>query len=423
MKKTVVSLFCGAGGCSRGFEQAGYEVLYAIDSDPSAVRTYSTNFPKTPVCCEDIRDINFVSLMKRLKLSPNELDFLIGGPPCQGFSTAGTRLANDSRNTLLMSYSEAIGVFRPKWFLMENVEGLLTAKNGEYLSDILKTFMALGYHVRIEKIYAHEHGVPQRRKRVMILGNCLGLSFNFPEPTAILKGSIFRSSDRTLRHAIGQLPPAVCCSDNILQYRQTRDNEFEKYLRGHSQHITEHSFPSQNPTQFRRISMLKPGQTMKDLPEELQHESFKKRANRRVMDGTPTEKRGGAPSGIKRLYYDEPCLTITGAAIRELIHPEENRPLTIRECARIQTFPDDFIFCGNTSEKIRQIGNAIPPLLAYIFARKIKDEYGFDGSSEGPGVLISYKITKAEAMSPALKRTSALLYALLSQHKQKCFDL
>ena len=163
---------------------------------------------------------------------------------------------------------------------------------------------------------------------------------------------------------------------------------------------------------------LKPGQTMKDLPEHLQHLSFKRRASRRVMDGTPTEKRGGAPAGLKRLLAAEPSLTITGAATREFIHPAQDRPLTIRECARIQTFPDDFDFSGTASQKIRQIGNAIPPLLAEIFATHIRDTYGFESqSSRHQGKLLGFSLTKANAMSPALKHTYNLLHSLMARRE------
>jgi DNA (cytosine-5)-methyltransferase 1 len=137
------------------------------------------------------------------------------------------------------------------------------------------------------------------------------------------------------------------------------------------------------------------------------------------MDGTPTEKRGGAPSGLKRLIANEPCLTITGAATREFIHPTVDRPLTIRECARIQTFPDNFEFCGTATQKIQQIGNAIPPMLAEIFAEHINEEYGFTsmGGNSG-GALIGFTLTKANAMSPALASTQDLLRTLISKQGQ-----
>src|SRR5690606_27673225 len=176
--------------------------------------------------------------------------------------------------------------------------------------------------------------------------------------------------------------------------------------------LTDHVSPKLDDLQLSRISILGEGQTMKDLPDDLQHPSFKKRANRRVMDGTPSEKRGGAPSGLKRLRSGEPCLTITGAAIREFVHPHENRYLTIRECARIQSFPDDFKFYGSTSQKIQQIGNAIPPFLAEIFANHIQ-EIGFncDGNDKS-GRLLGFKLSKSDGLSPALCQTQEMLSSL-----------
>jgi DNA (cytosine-5)-methyltransferase 1 len=418
MSNTVLSLFCGAGGCSLGFEQAGYKVLFATDFDKAASETYTANFKRTRFIKDDINNLNFSSILSACKVSPGEIDILIGGPPCQGFSTAGLRFWEDPRNNLLKSYVNALKFIKPKWFLMENVEGLLTAKNGEYVHEAVKAFVSLGYAVRVEKVYAHEYGIPQRRKRVLIIGNRIGIDFKFPEPTILLKGRIFRNSNVTLQHTIGSLPGASNDQKAEIHYETEVSNQLEDYLRGSSQIITDHSYPKQSPMQRDRIRCLKSGQTMKDLPAHLQHESFNKRANRRVMDGTPTGKRGGSPSGLKRLIYDEPCLTITGAATREFIHPIYDRPLTIRECARIQTFPDDFKFSGSTSEKIQQIGNAIPPLIARIFAEHIRDGYGFIGQTTQKGRFISYSVTKAEAMSPALKKTCMLLDGVLNNFSQ-----
>lgn len=419
MQPTAISLFCGAGGCSLGFKQAGYSILYATDKDKAAVSTYKKNFAETPCQAEDIDDIDFFELQKKLNIKSGELDILIGGPPCQGFSTAGARFWDDPRNHLLKSYVRALENIKPKWFLMENVEGLLTSNKGKYVYEAVKAFISLGYRVRVEKIYSQEFGVPQRRKRVLVIGNRLGMDFNMPEPTLKVSGQIFRNSDVTLLHAIGKLPNASTNKDEVLQHNKNIDDDFEAILRGNSNVVSDHYYKEITGIQLERISSLKGGQTMKDLPEYLQHESFKKRANRRVADGTPTEKRGGAPSGLKRLKYEEPCLTITGAATRELIHPEENRPLTIRESARIQTFPDSFEFMGNASQKIQQIGNAIPPMLARIFAEHIKDDYGFNRVDEVEGSLIGYELTKANAMSPALKNTDTLLSKLADISFQK----
>ncbi|MCF6337451.1 MAG: DNA cytosine methyltransferase [Gammaproteobacteria bacterium] len=420
MKPTAISLFCGAGGCSLGFKQAGYSILYANDKDVAAVETYKKNFPDTLCSHEDIDNLDFNEIMMTVDLRPGELDILVGGPPCQGFSTAGARFWDDPRNYLLKSYIRALKTINPKWFIMENVEGLLTSNEGKYVFEAASAFTELGYDIRIEKIYSQEYGVPQRRKRVLIVGNRLGHDFKMPEPTLNVSGQIFRNSDVTISHAINSLPSAASDKFQVLKPLDVLPvDNFDLLLRGNSAEITDHYFPEIKGIQLERIIALKPGQTMKDLPLRLQHESFKKRANRRVADGTPTEKRGGAPSGLKKLHANEPCLTITGAATRELIHPVEDRPLTIRESARIQTFPDTFNFCGNASQKIQQIGNAIPPLLARIFAEHIKDDYDFNAKAISSGKMLGFLLTKANAMSPALKRTELLLGGLLNNNKDQ----
>ncbi|WP_062568685.1 DNA cytosine methyltransferase [Pseudoalteromonas arabiensis] len=424
---TAISLFCGAGGCSLGFKQAGYKILMATDIDKAAIETYKLNFPETDTLLKNIDDIDFNEVMVNYDLKEGELDFLIGGPPCQGFSTAGTRFWDDPRNHLLKSYINALKIMKPKWFMMENVEGLLTSNKGIYVTEAVKAFTELGYKVRVEKVYSQEYGVPQRRKRVIVLGNSLGMDFSMPKPTAKVTGQIFRNSDVTLQNAIESLPDASPKRNHtvVAQNFVPRD-EFDSYLRAKTEEITEHFFTPLKGIQLERVSALRSGQTMKDLPEHLQHESFKKRANRRVADGTPTEKRGGAPSGMKRLHSNEPCLTITGAATRELIHPFHDRPLTIREAARVQTFPDNFLFFGNSSQKIQQIGNAIPPILARTIAIHVEQKYGFTNKSNSKkGELLGFALTKAGAMSPALKKTNELLASLMSnrESKQKEFIL
>lgn len=400
-KPRCFSLFSGAGGCSLGFAKAGFKVLLAIDSDKPSCETYAANFPETEVRMADVTSIDWSELLREFKLQPGDLEILIGGPPCQGFSTAGKRFWDDSRNHLLKSYVEALRTIRPKWFLMENVEGLLTTKKGEYLLHAVEALVSLGYQVRLEKIYSHEYGVPQRRKRVVIVGNLLGVNFEFPTPTTPIGGAIFRDSKNTFTAAVRGLPAA---------------NPVESPSNPNGTYPQGHCFVPQVGVNQQRIELLKPGQTMKDLPDDLQHESFKRRANRRVMDGTPSEKRGGAPSGLKRLHEDEPSLTITSASTREFIHPSEDRSLTIRECARLQTFPDDFEFCGAAADQIKQIGNAIPPLLAQVFAQHIKNEYGFTSSShKETGALLGFTLTKAGAMSPPLRRTQSLLEEISAQ--------
>lgn len=400
-KPRCFSLFAGAGGCSLGFKRAGFDILLAIDHDKPSCETYSQNFCGTDVRQADVTSTDWMQLLDEHRLEPGELEVLIGGPPCQGFSTAGKRFWDDPRNHLLRSYVEALRTIQPRWFMMENVEGLLTAKRGDYLLHAVEAFISLGYRVRVEKIYSHEYGVPQRRKRVVIIGNRLGMDFEFPVPTTPISGAIFRDSANTFDSAVVDLPAAhEVVSPSALNGTTPQG----------------HYFVTQSGLNQERIAALLPGQTMKDLPEYLQHESFKRRANRRVMDGIPSEQRGGAPSGLKRLIGSEPSLTITSASTREFIHPTQDRCLTIRECARLQGFPDEFEFCGSAADQIKQIGNAIPPLLAEIFARHIRNKYGFDLASEdGCGVLLGFSLTKADAMSPALRKTHDLLEALSTQ--------
>jgi DNA (cytosine-5)-methyltransferase 1 len=206
MNPTAISLFCGAGGCSLGFKQAGYSVLYANDNNYAAVSTYNKNFPDTICTLDDIDRLDFEQILIDLKLKAGELDVLIGGPPCQGFSTAGSRFWDDPRNYLLKSYMIALSTIKPKWFIMENVEGLLTSNKGIYIYEAIKSFIELGYLIRVEKVYSQEFGIPQRRKRVLIVGNRLGHNFQMPEATIKISGQIFRNSDVTISHAIQGLP-------------------------------------------------------------------------------------------------------------------------------------------------------------------------------------------------------------------------
>lgn len=382
----AISLFAGAGGCSLGFQRAGVNILAAFENAEPAIATYNMNFGPNLCRKADLASCDFLNLRHELGLQHGALDLIIGGPPCQGFTTAGSRFWNDPRNKLVQSYAQALEIFRPKWFMMENVEGILTAAKGSYVFECIKRMIQLGYTVSLKKVYMQEYGVPQRRKRVILVGNREGKRFAFPDPVEQASGAIYKHSSFTLREAIGDLE--ACDRPEIDHVRR-----------------------KETGIQLERIAALKVGQTMKDLPEYLQHDSFKRRASRRVCDGTPSEKRGGAPSGLKRLSYDEPCLTITGAAPSEFVHPTQDRTLTIRECARIQTFPDSFLFCGTDPQKILQIGNAIPPVFAQQMARQIMvcDE---NPPNEVSPSLADFDVTKAAAKSPALQKTCAMLRSL-----------
>jgi len=414
-RPTAISLFAGAGGCSLGFQQAGYDVRFATDLDADAVESYRRNFAGTPCEVADIRELDPDSLLKRIGLGRGQLDILLGGPPCQGFSSAGLKSGDDPRNSLLRHYVRLLEGVGPKWFVMENVEGLLTNGRGLHVRDAVASFLEAGYSVNLEKIYAQGYGVPQRRKRVLIVGNRLGHDFAFPEPSTPFSGSIFRKGEVTFATAVGDLPPASQGSAPFLAYATSPKNELQAYLRGQAKNVTDHNAPALPGIQLERVRRLRAGQTMKDLPGHLQHESFRRRAFRRVMDGTPVDRRGGAPHGLKRLFADEPCLTITSAATREFVHPTEDRLLTLRECARLQTFPDTFEFAGSVASRMQQIGNAIPPMLARAVGEHIAETYGFGLKYSGTRYpSLRFCLTRSAGMSPALSQTESLLSELVN---------
>jgi DNA (cytosine-5)-methyltransferase 1 len=233
-------------------------------------------------------------------------------------------------------------------------------------------------------------------------------------------GNIFRKGEITFSTAVGDLPAAAKSSDQTVAFRKPPQNELQAYLRGEARTVTDHYSPTLSRIQLERVRGLRSGQTMKDLPKHLQHESFSRRAFRRVMDGTPVEKRGGAPSGLKRLFANEPSLTITSAATREFVHPTDDRLLTLRECARLQTFPDWFEFAGSATSRIQQIGNAIPPMVACAVGEHIKAAYGFAlGYSGNCHPWLRFCLTRSEGMSPALSQTESLLCKLANVKKEQ----
>ncbi|MDP2879910.1 MAG: DNA cytosine methyltransferase [Sulfuricella sp.] len=422
---SVLSLFSGAGGFSYGFASAGLPPICGAEIDKDACATYEENIGST---CHNV-DLSAVEpSFFRDVLGPKELFAVIGGPPCQGFSTAGARDAQDPRNRLIFNYLRIVAEARPRWFIFENVEGLLTSDHGTAVFSLVRAFLGLGYSVRIHKTNLAAYGVPQTRKRVLIIGNRLGVDFSLPsEMYSYDSGKSKKRSSKpfapTLDQALDGLGVAARSRSATVPYSAAEAvNSFDQLMRvdNNSGGVTEH-FHSTDTKDEERCALLKPGQTMKDLPEEYWHDSFKRRAFRRVMDGTPSEKRGGAPSGIKRLHGDLQSLTITGAAPREFIHPHEHRPLTIRECARIQTFPDQYRFHGNAASVTQQIGNAVPPLAAAAIARHLQALDGAFGSDIQPPShrleprLLGFVLTEATGMSEALQKTELMLNSLLQQ--------
>ena len=378
MQPTFIDLFCGAGGLSLGFSRAGFKPLAAFDSWAPAAETYRANLGD---------HVQRVSVTQNLDLP--EASVMVGGPPCQGFSSAGMRRADDHRNTLVGEFSRLIARMRPAAFVFENVEGFLTGARGDFVLELLEPVIEAGYRIHLRKINAANFGVPQHRKRVIAIGG-LGWSPSFPEPTHAAFGAPGAGlANRRTSQPTPTFAESLACLPAISTVEQVLPND--------------HILQPMSEDDLNRAKRLKQGQTMRDLPEEFWHDSYRKRAFRRVMDGTPTERRGGAPAGLRRLRADEPSKAITGGALREFIHPTEDRPLTLRECATLQTFPTDFEFRGSVAEKAQLIGNAVPPLLAQRIAEALRRDIAEMCPDRRPGALLSFVPTLSSGMSPALE--------------------
>jgi len=410
---------------SLGFSQAGLGPKIAADIDNDACSTYAKNMGGK---------VFNVDLSEQGSRFNNELaDYknafaLIGGPPCQGFSSAGVKNCNDKRNRLIFNYFSIVESVRPRWFLFENVEGLLTANGGRGVADLVGEFIRIGYRTRLEKVNFAAYGLPQARKRVILVGNRLGTDFELPAEKCSFNAGKHRCCGilppaPTLDEAIAGLGSPMTGPDDAATYATSEPaTEYDRLMRvGNSAGRVKLHFSSVSPRLAPLISALRSGETMRDLPEEYWHNSFRRRAFRRVADGTPSENRGGAPSGIKRLVGNLNALTITSAATREFIHPHENRPLTLREAARLQSFPDIYEFMGRAMSIARQIGNAFPPMAARIYAEHLMRLDGAFGGNRAlredmnPGALIGYHLTDSSGMSPALASTEARLESLRTE--------
>ncbi|WP_081712406.1 DNA cytosine methyltransferase [Gordonia amicalis] len=378
---SAVDLFCGAGGLACGLAERGFDVRLGSDVWKPAARTYVANFPDHTFAELDIRDLSASDIIAAS--GGTAPDLIAGGPPCQGFSSAGARSADDERNTLVGWYAKLAAEVLPPVVVFENVEGFLTASGGKFVLDLLDPLVEAGYTISLEKLNVANFGVPQLRKRVIAIA-ALGRLPQVLVPTRSAVGSpgVWRVG--------GGLPPTVTAGEALAQVGDLRDDPLS-------------SVRPPGEMELERIRALGPGQTMRDLPERLQHASWTTRANRRVRDGRPTEKRGGAPIGLRRLRADEPSKAITGAATREFVHPTLDRTLTAREAAVLQTFPTEFQFLGTKSEIATMIGNAIPPRFAAELASAVRSTLLLPQGSTDPGIA-TFRATNAEAMSPALSR-------------------
>lgn len=350
-----IDIFSGAGGLSLGAEMAGVEVRLAVEKDHFAAETYRKNHIGTLLLEGDIHDID---PLEHLQLMPGEdVTIVFGGPPCQGFSTSNTMTRNmkNPNNSLFEEFVRFVSVLQPEWFLFENVEGFVHFDNGRIKDKVEACFRDMGYGVTSKVLWASDYGVPQRRNRFFMVGNRSGIGFQFPEPY----GTKF-----TVNDAIGDLPdlengqmdfslpyklPARQASPYARQMRQGSRRSRQNYVSRNEDYVIE---------RYRHIGQ---GENWRAIPAELM-QNYANTAN--------------CHSGIyKRLVADKPSIVISNYRKNMLIHPYQDRGLSVREAARLQSFPDKFIFSGSLMHIQQQIGNAVPPLLAKAVFERIL-EYG-----------------------------------------------
>lgn len=356
----VIDLFSGCGGLSLGFIKNNYSIKQAVEFDKSIASSYKQNHPEIDVIVDDIRNVDNSGVF-----SKNSADVIIGGPPCQGFSMAGARIRqgfiDDPRNLLFKHYFNVVKCVKPKAFVFENVKGILTINNGQIFNQIFNIFSDKKlldgdfYNLSYRVVNASDYGIPQSRERVIIIGTknkVLDIESIWKETKENLKTEIPSFFDKvTIRDAIGNLPDET---ESGIINNPSPKTEYQKFLSCNKEFITNHNGTKHSQKAISRMSRIKKGENFTVLNENIKS----------VHSGS-----------YGRLEWDSQAQTITTRfdtpSGGRFTHPDKNRTLTPREAARIQSFPDDFVFCGNRTSICKQIGNAVPPKLSYFLARII----------------------------------------------------
>ncbi|VXB63216.1 Cytosine-specific methyltransferase [Enhydrobacter sp. AX1] len=357
----VIDLFAGVGGLSLGFLQNGFQVTKAIEFDVQIAQTFKNNHPEVEVIVDDIKNIDNSD-----NFSVNEVDIIVGGCPCQGFSTAGARIRqgfiDDPRNYLFKHYFNIVKTVKPKIFIMENVKGMMTMQKGLIFDEIKNIFSdenlmdGTQYHVYHRILKGTEVGIPQKRERLFIVGirdSEINFSQTFEKTIEKIKAKDKHFFDRvTVRDAIGNMPSPTKTGE-IANPRPV--TAYQKFLATKQGILTNHLKTDHSPKAIERMQKIDNGQNFTALDEKINS----------VHSGA-----------YGRLCWEDLAPTITTRfdtpAGGRFIHPDENRTLTPREAARIQSFPDDFVFYGNKTSICTQIGNAVPPKMSYFWANFVQ---------------------------------------------------
>ncbi len=361
-----IDLFCGAGGFSEGLYQAGIQTRIAVDFDEQAIHTFSHNHPKVRTICADIAKLNPKNLLAKAELEKGELDLIVGGPPCQGFSLAGSRLPDDPKNKLVLEYKKIVKGVMPKFFIFENVPGIMSMESGKVVEALCNEFRELGYALSVEVINAADYGVPQSRPRFIMIGSREGIKVGFPLKTHSENGNKYKISllDQklpsyvTVKDALFDLPNIYQGEGGeTMPHSEDPQNEYQLARRGRREPGTIYNQRATRHCEriVERYSMITQGCNNKCLPEEMR-----------------TKK-----NNVFKIHEDSPSRTVTCNFRTDLLHPWNPRGLTVREAARLQSFDDDYQFFGNLTRKAKwvtqddQVGNAMPPLLAKALGEHI----------------------------------------------------
>jgi len=339
MSLKVLDLFCGAGGLSKGLEMVGMKIILGVDFDKAAMKTFKKNHPDAEVYVGDISSLNEKKLVELIH--NNEIDVVCGGPPCQGMSTVGEGIPDDPRNFLFKEFLRIVKMIKPKYIIIENVTGMLSRKNEKILKAILREFEKIGYSMSVNVLQASDYGVPQKRRRTIFIGNRLGYENIFPQTTHGKNMKEFRTVGDALSNL--KAPDGNIYNHNVedVSIPDGKDKERLKHI------------PEGRGIRY-------PDDEKELLPEVL-HLGINWR---KVSEGRFRQTK------YHRLDRNKPSPTIMTGRY-SYYHPTEHRFLTPREAAAIQSFPNDFVFEGTLSQQFRQIGNAVPPVLAKAIGEAI----------------------------------------------------
>lgn len=355
-----VELFAGSGGLGTGFHNAGFNIISANDVWEPAGKTYVANHPDVKYIVKDIAQLTGDELLEDTGYSKSDVDVIIGGPPCQGFSTLGKRFIDDPRNKLFKEYVRIVNDIRPKFFVMENVSGILSMEGGKVLENILNSFQEIGYKLEYRLLNAAEYGVPQQRERTIFIGTRTDVEIRYPKKTHSLNGDPNLKKALTLWDAIGDLPQSD--EEEITSYTNEPTNDFQKKIRNGATELVNHKPPTHNEKAKNMMKYIPMGKSAWDV-EDIMPKEF-----------MPTSGYGNT---YARLNANEPGMTITRnfacISSSRCIHPYLNRGLTAREAARIQSYPDNYKFLGTKSDIHIQIGNSVPPILGEAIGNTIKE--------------------------------------------------